>query len=86
MTIDISQMQKRDRPALHERDIGQLRNDVRDRAQPDSVIRESDHIDMRPKRKQSRRPKDGWISGSIASPLLVQFQMTFRWRQRDDQA
>jgi outer membrane lipoprotein-sorting protein len=76
--IDISQMQKRIDQYFTHATIGQLRSMFDITAQPDSVIRESDRVDMRPKRKQIKEGLERleiWIDRE--SLLLVQLQMTF---------
>jgi outer membrane lipoprotein-sorting protein len=77
-TMDISQTEKRIDQYFTQATIGQLRSMFDITAQPDSAIRGTDRIDMRPKRKQV---KDGlerleiWIDDE--SLLLVQMQLTF---------
>ena len=76
--IDISQMQKRIDQYFTHATIGQLRSMFEITAQPDSVIRETDRVDMRPKRKQIKEGLERleiWIDRE--SLLLVQLQMTF---------
>jgi outer membrane lipoprotein-sorting protein len=76
--IDISQMQKRVDQYFTNATPGQLRTMFDITVQPDSVIRESDHIDMRPKRKPIKEGLERlelWIDRE--SLLLVQLQMTF---------
>ena len=76
--IDISQMQKRIDQYFTHATIGQLRSMFDITAQPDSVIRETDRVDMRPKRKQIKEGLERleiWIDRE--SLLLVQLQMTF---------
>ena len=76
--IDISQMQKRIDQYFTHATIGQLRSMFEITAQPDSVIREADRVDMRPKRKQIKEGLERleiWIDRE--SLLLVQLQMTF---------
>ena len=58
--------------------IGQLRSLFEISAHPDPVLRETDRVDMRPKRKQIKEGLDRleiWIDRE--SLLLVQLQMTF---------
>ena len=77
-TIDISRMQKRIDQYFTHATIGQLRSMFEITAQPDSVIRETDRVDMRPKRKQIKEGLERleiWIDRE--SLLLVQLQMTF---------
>ncbi len=76
--IDISQMQKRSDQYFTHATIGELRSMFEITAEPDSVIRETDRVDMRPKRKQIREGLEGleiWIDRE--SLLLVQLRMTF---------
>jgi outer membrane lipoprotein-sorting protein len=76
--IDISQTQKRIDQYFTQATVGQLRSMFEITAQPDSVIRGTDRVDMRPKRKPI---KEGlarleiWIDRETL--LLVQLQMTF---------
>src|ERR1700704_4532885 len=75
--IDILQMQKRIDQYFTQASIGQLRSMFNIPAQPDSVIREADRVDMRPKRKQIKQGLERlelWIDRE--SLLLVQMQMT----------
>ena len=75
--IDIMQMQKRIDQYFTQASIGQLRSMFDITAQPDSVIRETDRVDMRPKRKQIKQGLERlelWIDRE--SLLLVQMQMT----------
>jgi outer membrane lipoprotein-sorting protein len=76
--IDISQTQKRIDQYFTQATIGQLRSMFQITAEPDSVMRETDRVDMRPKRKQIKEGLERleiWIDrGSL---LLVQLQMTF---------
>ena len=75
--IDIMQMQKRIDQYFTQASIGQLRSMFDITAQPDSVIREADRVDMRPKRKQIKQGLERlelWIDRE--SLLLVQMQMT----------
>ena len=76
--IDISQTQKRIDRYFTQATIGQLRSMFEITAQPDSVIRETDRVDMRPKRKQIKEGLERleiWIDRE--NLLLVQLQMTF---------
>jgi outer membrane lipoprotein-sorting protein len=76
--IDITQTQKRIDQYFTQATIGQLRSLFEISAQPDPVLRETDRIDMRPKRKQIKEGLDLleiWIDRE--SLLLVQLQMTF---------
>jgi len=76
--IDISRTQKRIDQYFAQATIGQLRSMFEITAEPDSVIRETDRVDMRPKRKQIREGLEGleiWIDRE--SLLLVQLRMTF---------
>ena len=76
--IDISQTQKRIDQYFTHATIGQLRSMFEITAQPDSVVRGTDRVDMRPKRKQIREGLERleiWIDGE--SLMLVQLQMTF---------
>jgi len=76
--IDISQMQKRIDQYFRQATIGQLRSMFEITAAPDSAIRETDRVDMRPKRQQIREGLERleiWIDRE--SLLLVQLQMTF---------
>jgi outer membrane lipoprotein-sorting protein len=76
--IDISQMQKRIDQYFRNATLGQLRSMFDITAQPDSVIRETDRVDMRPKRKQIKEGLERleiWIDRETL--LLVQLQMTF---------
>jgi outer membrane lipoprotein-sorting protein len=76
--IDISQTQKRIDQYFTHATIGQLRSMFEITAQPDSVIRETDRVEMRPKRKQIKEGLERlelWIDRE--SLLLVQLQMTF---------
>jgi outer membrane lipoprotein-sorting protein len=76
--IDISQMQKRIDQYFTQATIGQLRSMFEINAQPDSAIRETDRVDMRPKRKQIKEGLERlelWIDREDL--LLVQLQMTF---------
>ena len=77
-TIDISQTQKRIDQYFTQATIGQLRSMFDIAAAPDSVLRETDRVDMRPKRKQIKEGLERielWIDRE--SLLLVQLQMTF---------
>jgi outer membrane lipoprotein-sorting protein len=77
-TIDISQTQRRIEQYFTQATIGQLRTMFDIAAQPDSVVRETDRVDMRPKRKQIKEGLERleiWIDRK--SLLLVQLQMTF---------
>jgi outer membrane lipoprotein-sorting protein len=76
--IDITQTQKRIDQYFTQATIGQLRSLFEISAQPDRVLRETDRVDMRPKRKQIKEGLDLleiWIDRE--SLLLVQLQMTF---------
>ena len=76
--IDISQTQKRIDQYFTHATIGQLRSMFEITAQPDSVIRGSVRVDMRPKRKQIKEGLERleiWIDSE--SLMLVQLQMTF---------
>jgi outer membrane lipoprotein-sorting protein len=76
--IDITQTQKRIDQYFTQATIGQLRSLFEISAQPDPVLRETDRVDMRPKRKQIKEGLDLleiWIDRE--SLLLVQLQMTF---------
>jgi outer membrane lipoprotein-sorting protein len=76
--IDIAQTQKRIDQYFTQATIGQLRSMFEITAEPDSVIRDTDRVDMRPKRKQIKvglERLEIWIDrGSL---LLVQLRMTF---------
>ena len=77
-TIDISRTQKRIDQYFTQASIGQLRSMFEIAAQPDSAIRGTDRVDMRPRRKQIKEGLDRlelWIDRE--SLLLVQMQMTF---------
>jgi outer membrane lipoprotein-sorting protein len=77
-TIDISQTQKRIDQYFTQATLGQLRSMFEISAQHDSVIRETDRVDMRPKRRQIKEGLERlelWIDRE--SLLLVQMQMTF---------
>jgi outer membrane lipoprotein-sorting protein len=76
--IEITQTQKRIDQYFTQATIGQLRSLFEISAQPDPVLRETDRVDMRPKRKQIKEGLDLleiWIDRE--SLLLVQLQMTF---------
>jgi outer membrane lipoprotein-sorting protein len=76
--VDISQVQKRIDQYFRQATIGQLRSMFEITAEPDSVIRAADRVDMRPKRKQISAGIERlelWIDRE--SLLLVQLQMTF---------
>lgn len=76
--IDISQTQKRIDQYFTQATIEQLRSMFEITAQPDSDIRETDRVDMRPTRKQIKEGLERleiWIDRE--SLLLVQLQMTF---------
>jgi outer membrane lipoprotein-sorting protein len=76
--IDISQTQKRIDQYFTQATIGQLRSMFEIMAQPDSVIRGTNRVDMRPKRKQIKEGLERlelWIDRETL--LLVQLQMTF---------
>ncbi len=76
--IDISQTQKRIDQYFTQATIGGLRSMFEITAQPDSVIREADRVDMRPRRKPIKEGLERlelWIDRE--SLLLVQMQMTF---------
>jgi outer membrane lipoprotein-sorting protein len=76
--IDISQTQKRIDQYFTQATIGQLRSMFEITAQPDSMMRETVRVDMRPKRKQIKEGLERleiWIDRE--SLLLVQLQMTF---------
>jgi len=76
--IDIAQTQKRIDQYFTQATIGQLRSLFEISAHPDPVLRETDRVDMRPKRKQIKEGLDRleiWIDRE--SLLLVQLQMTF---------
>jgi len=75
--IDISQTQKRVDQYFTTASIAQLRSMFEIVAQPDSAIRGTDRVEMRPKRKQIKEGLDRleiWIDRE--SLLLVQLQMT----------
>ena len=75
--IDISQTQKRIDQYFTQASIVQLRSMFEIAAQPDSVMRDTDRVDMRPKRKQIKQGLERlelWIDRE--SLLLVQMQMT----------
>ena len=77
-TIDISQMQKRIDEYFRNASPGQLGSMFEITAQADPVMRQTDRIDMRPKRKQIKEGLERlelWIDRE--SLLLVQLQMTF---------
>jgi outer membrane lipoprotein-sorting protein len=76
--IDISQTQKRIDQYFTRATIGQLRSMFEIKAEADSTIRETDRVDMRPKRKQIKGGLERlelWIDRETL--LLVQMQMTF---------
>jgi outer membrane lipoprotein-sorting protein len=76
--IDISQTQNRIDQYFTQATIEQLRSMFEIAAEPDSVIRGTDRVDMRPKRKQIKEGLERleiWIDRE--SLLLVQLQMTF---------
>jgi outer membrane lipoprotein-sorting protein len=76
--IDIAQMQKRIDQYFTQASVGQLRSMFEIAAEPDSMIRGTDRIDMRPKRKQIKeglQRLEIWVDRE--SLLLVQLQMTF---------
>lgn len=76
--IDISQTQKRIEQYFTQATIRQLRSMFEIKAETDSTIRETDRIEMRPKRKPITEGLEGltlWIDRT--SLLLVQMQMTF---------
>jgi outer membrane lipoprotein-sorting protein len=76
--IDISQTQKRIDQYFTQAQVGQLRSMFDIAAQPDSVVRGTDRVDMRPKRRQIKEGLERleiWIDRE--SLLLVQLQMTF---------
>jgi len=76
--IDISQLQKRIDQYFTQATLEQLRSLFTISAAPDLVMRETDRVDMRPKRKQIREGLEQlelWIDRN--SLLLVQLQMTF---------
>ncbi|HEV2986482.1 MAG TPA: outer membrane lipoprotein carrier protein LolA, partial [Vicinamibacterales bacterium] len=76
--IDISQTQKRIDQYFTQATIGQLRSMFEITAQPDSMMRDTVRVDMRPKRKQIKEGLERleiWIDRE--SLLLVQLQMTF---------
>jgi outer membrane lipoprotein-sorting protein len=76
--IDISQTQKRIDQYFAQATIGQLRSMFEITAQPDGTMRETDRVDMRPKRKQIKEGLERleiWIDRE--SLLPVQLQMTF---------
>jgi outer membrane lipoprotein-sorting protein len=77
-TIDISQTQKRIDQYFTQATIGQLRSMFEIAAQPDAVIRGTDRVDMRPKRKQIKEGLERleiWIDRETL--FLAQMQMTF---------
>jgi outer membrane lipoprotein-sorting protein len=77
-TIDISQTQKRIDHYFTQATVGQLRSMFDIAAQPDPVVRGTDRVDMRPKRRQITEGLERleiWIDRE--SLLLVQLQMTF---------
>jgi len=76
--IDISRTQKRIDQYFAQATIGQLRSMFEIAAEPDPVIRGTDRVDMRPKRRQIKEGLERleiWIDRE--SLLLVQLQMTF---------
>jgi outer membrane lipoprotein-sorting protein len=76
--IDISRMQKRIDQYFSQASVGQLRSMFEIAAQPDPVMRETDRVDMRPKRRQIKEGLERlelWIDRETL--LLVQMQMTF---------
>jgi outer membrane lipoprotein-sorting protein len=77
-TIDIAQTQKRVDEYFTKATIGGLRSMFEITAGPDAVIRETDRVDMRPKRKQIKEGLERlelWVDRGTL--LLVQLQMTF---------
>jgi outer membrane lipoprotein-sorting protein len=76
--IDISQMQKRIDQYFTGASVAQLRSMFDIAAEPDSTIRDTDRVDMRPKRKQIKEGLERlelWIDREKL--LLVQMRMTF---------
>jgi outer membrane lipoprotein-sorting protein len=81
--VDISQTQKRIDQYFTQATIGQLRSMFEIAAEPDPVIRGTDRVDMRPKRKQIKEGLERleiWIDRE--SLLLMQLQMTFPGGER----
>jgi outer membrane lipoprotein-sorting protein len=77
-TIDISQTEKRIDQYFTHATVGQLRSMFEITARPDSLIRGTDRVDMRPRRKPIKEGLERlelWIDRE--SLLLVQLQMTF---------
>jgi len=76
--IDIAQTQKRIDQYFAQATLAQLRSMFDITAEADATIRETDRVEMRPKRKQIREGLerlDLWINRETL--LLVQMQMTF---------
>ena len=76
--MDISRLQKRIDQYFTQATIAQLRAMFDIEAEPDAVLRQTDHVDMRPKRKQIREGLERlelWIDRERLLP--VQMQMTF---------
>jgi len=76
--VDIEDVQKRIDQYFTHASIEQLRSMFEIVARPDRVIRQTVHIEMRPKRKQIREGLDRldlWIDGE--SLLLSQMRLTF---------
>jgi outer membrane lipoprotein-sorting protein len=77
-TIDIGQMQKRIDQYFTRATLGQLRGLFEITAEPDSVLRGTDRVEMRPKRKQIRQGLERlelWIERE--SLMLAQMRMIF---------
>jgi outer membrane lipoprotein-sorting protein len=76
--MDISRLQKRIDQYFTQATIAQLRATFEIEAEPDRVLRQTDRVDMRPKRKQIREGLERlelWIDRVRLLP--VQMQMTF---------
>jgi outer membrane lipoprotein-sorting protein len=76
-TIDISQVQKRIDHYFATASLDQLRSMFDITAQPDRAMRDTNRVDMRPKRKQIKQGLERlelWIN---RDSLLVQMRMTF---------
>jgi outer membrane lipoprotein-sorting protein len=77
-TIDISRMQKRIDQYFTQATLSQLRGMFDIKAEPDGAFRETDRVDMRPKRKQIREGLERlelWIDRE--SLMLAQMRMSF---------
>ena len=77
-TIDIARMQKRIDQYFTQATLNQLRGMFTITAEPDSVLRAADRVDMRPKRKQIREGLERlelWIDRDTL--MLAQMRMSF---------